>query len=460
MNIAKLLTGIVPTDINLTIKGLSLNSNSVKKGYLFIAVAGTTKHGVEYITEAISNGCVAVLVDSMDFTCSVPSIRIDNLKKYLSILATTFYKNAINVELIGVTGTNGKTSTSCFICQLLNELGVKIGFIGTLGITDSDCLSINTTPDIFTLYEVLDSYYSKDIKIAVIEVSSHGLAQNRVAGLNFKQVIFTNISEEHLDYHKTLVNYCRAKARLFAFNSVETAIINKDDENKQYFVKAANGKKQIEYGVADFIKISPHKHGFLCQFDNFIFELALFGSFNLVNVLAALNSVEQLGFERRKIIPLLTKLTPPMGRIHKIKNRLVWVDYAHTADALEQAIIALKNHYPFFKVKLVFGCGGERYKGKRKKMGEVADKFADSIILTNDNFRNENPQDIINHIKSGIANRDKLEVIFDRRSAIETAIALLQADECLLIAGKGHESEQQCNNKSIKLSDIEIATNA
>ncbi|QKQ24750.1 UDP-N-acetylmuramoyl-L-alanyl-D-glutamate--2,6-diaminopimelate ligase [Candidatus Ruthia endofausta] len=460
MNISQLLTNIVQTKTDIEIKGLCLNTQNAQPGDLFIALQGESAHGADYINQAIDKGCVAILVDSKEIECAIPSICVDNLSQYLQTLASTFYSNATKVNIVGITGTNGKTSVAYFISQLLTKLGVKNGLIGTLGITHSGQLSFNTTPDILTLYRVLNDYYQNDIKYAVLEVSSHALAQNRIAGLNIKQAIFTNLTQDHLDYHHTLDEYQATKQKLFALDCVESVILNQEDSHYKHFLNTAKGKKQTSYSLSDFDSVKTIEQGFLVQLDHYIFEIPFLGTFNLLNVLAALSSVEALGFKRDDIIPLFYQLSPPPGRMQKVNPHLAWIDYAHTPDAIENAITTLKKHYPNFKIRIVFGCGGNRDKDKRAKIGKIASKLADTIILTNDNPRSEDPKSIISNILSGIDDSYKLDIIEDRQLAIETAMTTLKKNECLLIAGKGHETTQQFSDKVIYLNDLKIAQNS
>ncbi|ABL01947.1 UDP-N-acetylmuramoylalanyl-D-glutamate--2,6-diaminopimelate ligase [Candidatus Ruthia magnifica str. Cm (Calyptogena magnifica)] len=460
MNISQLLANIVQTKIDIEIKGLCLNAQSTQPGDLFIALQGKLTHGADYINQAIDKGCVAILVDSKEIECVIPSIRIDNLSQYLQTLANTFYKNAIKVNIISITGTNGKTSVAYFISQLLTKLGIKNGLIGTLGITHSQQLSLNTTPDILTLYQVLDNYYQNNIHHAILEVSSHALTQDRIAGLNIKQAIFTNLTQDHLDYHHTLDKYQATKEKLFVLDTVESVILNQDDSHYKHFLNITKDKKRISYSLGDFDSIKTIEQGFLVQLDHYVFEIPFLGEFNLLNILAALNSVEALGFKRDDIIPLFYQLLPPPGRMQRIEPHLAWIDYAHTPDAIGNAITTLKKHYPNFKIRIVFGCGGNRDKDKRAEMGKIASNLADTIILTNDNPRSENPKTIIENILSGIDDSYKLDIIENRQLAIETAITTLKENECLLIAGKGHETIQQFSDKTIYLNDLEIAQNS
>ena len=455
MQVSKLLKGITTSNIEINFNDLCLNSNQIKNKDIFVALSGGKCHGIDYIEQAINLGCVLVLSDIKDFKCTIPNIYIKDLAQHLPKLAANCYPNAKKVQTIGITGTNGKTSVAFFIKQLLDMLNVKSGLIGTLGITNSNCTSNTTTPDILTLYKTLNQYYIDNIKIAILEVSSHSLEQNRIAKINFKQAIFTNLTQDHFDYHHTFENYKQAKLKLFKNDSIDCAIVNKDDAEHYCFLNSAKNKKHITYSIDEFTNIKINKHGFLCQLDNYVFETSLLGKFNLYNMLAALKSLEQLGFSRTKIIMLLHKLSAPKGRMHRIKNSLIFVDYAHTPDAILNAINTLKQHYPNFKISVVLGCGGNRDKDKRAKIGKIISELADLIILTNDNPRNEDPIKIIKDIQSGILNAN-VKVITDRGLAIKAAVSNLKPDECVLVAGKGHESYQIIKNKKIVFDDVKF----
>ena len=460
MNIKTLLSGIQKTSHTFDVNGLSLNTQNLQKGDIFVAIKGTQKHGSEFVQNAIDKGCIAILVEDKDIRCSVPSIRINHLSSYLSDLAQTFYKEAKNIKLIGVTGTNGKTSVSLFISQLLEALNVKTGVIGTLGISHSDQKTSNTTPDIFTIYKSLQDYSKKGIKIAVIEASSHALIQNRLSGLAFDQAIFTNLTQDHLDYHGTMEQYRKAKGKLFSNSKTQTVIINRDDENHSYFLNIAEDKLIKTFSIDDFSDYQLSAKGFICRLFNFVFELPLLGHFNLSNALAAFVSIKSLGYSNELIIPKIAKLSPPSGRMQKLEKSNIWIDYAHTPDALSSALETLHLHYPESKLRVVFGCGGNRDKSKRKEMGKIASQLANSIVLTNDNPRNEKPENIIEDILTGIEKDNKTQVILDRKIAINTAITTLNEDEVLLIAGKGHETTQIIGSQVLPFSDIEIASDA
>ena len=460
MNIKTLLSGIQKTSYKFEVSGLSLNTQSLEKGDIFVAIQGTQKHGSEFVQNAIDKGCIAILVEDRDIQCSVPSIRINNLSSYLSDLAQTFYQEAQNIKLIGVTGTNGKTSVSLFISQLLKALNVRTGVIGTLGISHSDNKIYNTTPDIFTIYKSLQEYSKKGIEVAVIEASSHALMQNRLSGLAFEQAIFTNLTQDHLDYHETMEQYREAKGKLFSNSKAQTVIINRDDENHSYFLDIAEDKLIKTFSIDDFSDYQLSTKGFICRLFNFVFELPLLGHFNLSNALAAFVSIKSLGYSNDLVIPNLAKLSPPPGRMQKLDNNNIWIDYAHTPDALTNALQTLRLHYPESKLRVVFGCGGDRDKSKRQQMGKIASELAHSIILTNDNPRNELPESIIKDIMAGVKIENSTQVITDRKIAINTAITTLNEDEVLLIAGKGHETTQIIGSKALPFSDIEIALDA
>ena len=460
MDIKLILKNIVKTDIELDASGLSLNTNTLNKGDVFVALQGEKNHGIEFVEDAIEKGCVAALIDGKDFDCDVPTIRVDKLKTHLSTLAQNFYINAKNVELIAITGTNGKTSVSHYISQLLDFLEIDNGVIGTLGMTKTKNKSINTTPDIFSIYNTLEEYSSNGINLAVIEASSHALMQGRLEGLSFIQGIFTNLTQDHLDYHETMDNYREAKGKLFKNNFSKRAIINRDDENYQYFLDTASDKEPIIFGIDDLEFFKNSENGFICQLNDYVFELPLVGKFNLSNAIAAYNSVKCLGFSDDQIIPCLAKLSPPPGRMQQLANSNIWIDYAHTPDALDNALSTLRMHYPEFNIRVIFGCGGDRDQGKRQMMGKIASERADSIILTNDNPRSEHPQAIIDDILAGTKVENDVQIILDRGDAIRSAIQSLGEEEALLIAGKGHETTQVIGSKSHPFSDIEVALDA
>ncbi len=254
--------------------------------------------------------------------------------------------------------------------------------------------------------------------------------------------------------------YRKAKGKLFSNSKTQTVIINRDDENHSYFLNIAEDKLIKTFSLDDFSDYQHSEKGFICRLFNFVFELPLLGHFNLSNALAAFVSIKSLGYSNELIIPKLAKLSPPSGRMQKLEKSNIWIDYAHTPDALSSALETLHLHYPESKLRVVFGCGGNRDKSKRKEMGKIASELAHSVVLTNDNPRNEKPENIIEDILTGIEKDNNTQVILDRKIAINTAITTLNEDEILLIAGKGHETTQIIGSQVLPFSDIEIASDA
>jgi UDP-N-acetylmuramoyl-L-alanyl-D-glutamate--2,6-diaminopimelate ligase len=255
-------------------------------------------------------------------------------------------------------------------------------------------------------------------------------------------------------------NYRDAKGKLFESALTTKSIINRDDDNHDYFLNIAADKGPITFGISDLDLFKSSEKGFICQLNNFVFELPLVGQFNLSNALAAYTSLSCMGHSDESLMPLLAKLSPPPGRMQQLQKSNIWVDYAHTPDALFNALVTFKTHYPEFKIRVLFGCGGDRDKTKRQLMGKIASENADSIILTNDNPRGESPEKIIDDILGGIKVENDVQVILDRKHAIETAVKTLGEDEVLLIAGKGHETTQTIGDQIFQFSDIEVALDA
>ncbi len=484
ITIKKLLTGL-DSDIDYfidkdkQIANISLDSRTITKNDVFVALDSITgnNNGIDYALDALNNGACLILVDKNTVINNTivknKVIKLKNLVNKLDILAIRVYQNANNKTIIATTGTNGKSTVSCFIMQLLNHLlpnsSASIGTLGVQSASYSNIIDINkstqhTTPDIFSLYKIL--HYT-NYKYYSIEASSHALAQNRLAGLFINSAIFTNITKDHLDYHTTMDNYFASKLKLFN-KDLKTMIINYDDSFGKKIYQLNSNAKKIAYGLDKNSKLNNYytfdsykttKNGFLCSFKGNHFKLPLLGLFNLYNILATISFAYSLGFDIANIIKYLTKLKPPKGRMQKINNSLVWIDFAHTPDALYQALLALKNHYPYHNIVLVFGCGGDRDTSKRQQMGAIADKLANSIILTSDNSRSESSDKIIQDIDKGI-NNSKTKIIIDRKEAITYAITNLVENECLLIAGRGCEEYQIIGSKKTKLNDIEIANYA
>lgn len=450
------------------IKGLCLNSKLVKPSDLFVATKGSKEDGSLFIEEAIASGASAILCDLYNPFLNTPQIVCKNPSHLLPLLAKKFYKDpSSKLSLVGITGTSGKTTTAYLTKHLLQDTGL----LGTIEyiIKDHVVPAHLTTPDILTVYKYLSEMAHKDLAYAVMEVSSHALDQGRVEGLDFSYGVFTNLSHEHLDYHKTMDEYVKAKAKLMGL-SHKACILNLDDPYYSIMKSSAKAKvfsysleKKADLFAKD-IKMSLTKMSFtLCYKDKEIeMTSPLIGKFNLYNILAALSIciLEKMPFatlqERLKTFPSVK------GRLEKIKVRKkihAFVDFAHKEDALKQVLETL---YSVKKGKIitVFGCGGDRDKEKRPRMGKVAEKYSDLVILTNDNPRTEDPVKIVEEIEKGFSCKKKPLKILDRKLAIEKALELAEPNDIVLVAGKGHETKQIFKMNTVVFSDRDVLAGA
>lgn len=463
MKLQELLKDIISSEIpNIDISGVSIDSRNVKKGDLFIAVSGNQISGSYFIPDAIAKGAVAILSDQdiSNTNTSIPYFKTSNIRQNISLIASRFYsKKPRNV--VAVTGTNGKTSIASFVAQVFELLGKKAATIGTLGIISKEYNFDfgTTTPDAITFHKALETLANNNIDSVIFEASSHGLDQYRVDNTNIKAAGFTNISQDHLDYHKDMKSYKTAKKRLFTaiLPKDGIAIINADDSTYPFF--ADNGRKTWSYGrYGKDIKLISH-------IENKI-ELELFGKsytttsnivgdFQIMNILCAIGLVIACEEKIEDVIKTIPKLVPPAGRLEFVgtyNNANIYIDYAHTPDALEKAIIALRP-YVENKLSVVFGCGGDRDKTKRPLMGAVADNLADIVYVTDDNPRTEDANTIRQEVLQNLSN--KCIDVENRQSAIEKAISELNKGDILLIAGKGHETDQIIGTTKHHFSDKE-----
>lgn len=466
-------------DSELQISNLTLNSNDVTENSVFIALKGTNHHGLNYAKSVITKGAIAVLFDNEDAKLADEiladsnglKIPVTDLAKNLGEIAAGFYgEPSKKMNVIGITGTNGKTSCSQFLAQTLENCGV----IGTIGWGKIGNLqeTLNTTPDALTVQKMLETLKNDGCENVAMEVSSHGLAQGRVNGVQFKGAIFTNFSRDHLDYHGTMEAYLETKLKLFNSPHLEFAVINLDDEMSSKIIAVIPECVEI-VGVTTKNKIAPR--GETLSAENIDLNLSgiefsaiwqnqkqachvpLIGKFNLENVLCVLATMLKLGIDLDDAAQRLNNVKPVAGRMEKFGGEngkpLVIVDYAHTPDALEKVLGSLRAHTKG-KLNLVFGCGGNRDKGKRSQMGCVAEKLADYVIITDDNPRFESSEDIIEDILSGFFNNEA-KVIYDRATAIKRAIEHAAPQDCVLIAGKGHEDYQEINDEKLPFSDAQ-----
>lgn len=481
MKLTELLKDLAITNIDsdLSISGLTLNSNAVSEGNIFIALHGSKQHGLTYTQQAIERGAAAILFDGNDIELAkkhitnpnVLPIAITNLAENLGEMAARFYQHpSQQMAVIGITGTNGKTSCSQFLSQVLENCGV----IGTLGWGRYEQLkeTFNTTPDAITIQKILAELKNDNCNTVAMEVSSHGLAQGRINGMCFKGAVFTNFSRDHLDYHSTMDAYLETKLKLFNAPLLEFAVINLDDMVSERIV-AAIPKNVSIIGITKTERQSPRGQTLVAQ--NIILDLGgitfevswqnqlqtlhvpLIGLFNLENVLCVLTVMLALGVKLEDAAQRLSHLKPINGRMERFGGEnnqpLVIVDYAHTPDALEKVLCSLRQH-THGKLGVVFGCGGNRDSGKRTQMGRVAEEFADWMIITDDNPRFEANETIVEDILNGCFNKEA-KVIHDRAKAIRRAIEHADFQDCILIAGKGHEDYQEIEGVKHPFNDAQ-----
>lgn len=459
---------------NVYIKGASLNSKDIKNNWAFFALPGSKTDGTHYIDEAIKNGASVIFTFKQVNYTSAPVIEIPALSRYIEHIVSYIYQiNPHNFYYIGVTGTNGKTTTTYLIEHILNYCGIKCAKLGTIEYSALDYKekSILTTPDILTLYRILAEAKKRNIKYIVMEVSSHSLTQQRINLDNFKQSIFTNLGHDHLDYHKNFDDYKNAKVKLFKYmNKNGTAIINADDENWEFFAENSNGTV-ITYGQNEIaqvhiypVRLTISGSEFYLKFKDklYLISTKLIGLYNIYNITSAfISSAHIENISPSSIIEAILNFVNPPGRLEKVnvKDYNIYIDYAHTPQALQNVLNTLnqlKNHHS--RIICVFGCGGDRDRAKRPLMGKIASLLSDIVIITSDNPRTEEPQTIIEEIKCGILGRSNTVIYeeVDRKNAIKKAISLAGKDDIILIAGKGHEDYQIFKDKTIHFSDKEV----
>lgn len=458
------------------IDSLALDSRQVKPGCLFLAVPGLHHDGRQYIAQARAAGAAAVAYEACAagvIEPGLPALAIDGLAGELSAIAGRFYgQPSRQLRVVGITGTNGKTSVSQMLAQALGALGQPCGVIGTLGSGMPDALTDHgmTTPDALCVQQQLARLYESGATAVSMEVSSHALQQGRVADVDFDLAIFTNLSRDHLDYHGDMASYAAAKALLFE-RPLRVAVINLDDDFAAQLQTRCTGKvttyslsnsqadihcSEIRYDHQGIVA-RVHLGGEVASLSS-----PLLGAFNLANLLAVLGGLSALGISATDALAVMARLQAPAGRMQRLGGEgkpLVVVDYAHTPDALEKALAALRAHVQG-KLTCVFGCGGDRDTGKRALMGRVAEQGADQLVITDDNPRTENSASIIEQILQGIEQPQAIRVIANRAQAINSSITQAQAGDLILLAGKGHETYQEINGVRQPFSDIEQAERA
>jgi UDP-N-acetylmuramoyl-L-alanyl-D-glutamate--2,6-diaminopimelate ligase len=478
---------------SILVRNLCLDSRQLEAGDAFIALAGVKVDGRDFIAKAVELGAVAILVEAdknwqgIDWLGDVPVIAIENLPARVSQIAGNFFEQpSKKIHLIGITGTNGKTTCTLLAAQLLANLQQKSAVIGTIGYGLLDTNSIAplaqqiglltstglTTPDPVTLQRLLAELHQQGTVSAAIEVSSHSLQQKRVAGLQFETAVFTNLTQDHLDYHGDLVTYGNVKAQLLQMPGLRTAIINLDDA-------WAASLQSLAPSTVNVLGYSTEKTADICATNIELhpagirahvaspwgeadIDMPLLGKFNLSNLLSVIAAVGAQGFTLEQMLPFINQLEPAPGRMQLItvdqaaQEIQVIVDYAHTPDALDNTLRAIHQHKAG-RVWTVFGCGGDRDRSKRPQMGKIAERFSDYVIVTNDNPRSEDPATIAAEIVRGMNNPSGCLVIADRAQAIDFAIQQAKAGDIVLIAGKGHEDYQIFATQTLPFSDSKHA---
>lgn len=457
---------------NVAISSVTFDSRKVKKDSLFIATRGTASDGHHYIELAIESGAVAIVCEDLPETLkeNVTYVKVLDSSASLGYIACNFYDNpSEKLKLVGITGTNGKTTTVTLLFNLFRGLGYNVGLLSTVEnkINTTVIPSTHTTPDALALNELLSKMVEAGCQYAFMEVSSHAIVQHRITGLKFIGAAFSNITHDHLDYHKTFEEYIRAK-KLFFDNLQDDAfaLTNKDDRNGMVMLQNTKAKK-YSYGlksIADFKcrVVENHLNGLLLSIDNQEVWVKLIGSFNAYNVLVVYAISHLLKQDRVQVLTTLSNLNSVEGRFQYIKSKtgiVAIVDYAHTPDALKNVLETIKDiRTGNEQVITLAGCGGDRDSAKRPIMAQIACEYSNKVILTSDNPRSENPEDILNQMQAGINPVDAKKTlrISDRKEAIRTAVAFAKEGDIILIAGKGHEKYQEINGVKHPFDDFEI----
>ena len=484
-------------DADIRINHLAMDSRDVREGSLFIAVKGTTTHGLNFADKAIDKGAAAILWETdeswLQGNYIVPAIAIDHLREWLGVIVDRYYGSpSADLQVVGVTGTDGKSTVSHFIAEALNAkstTGATSAVIGTLGVgVPGNLIETGlTTPDVIRIHETLAELKQQGITRVIMEVSSHALDQHRVAGVRFDVAILTNLGRDHLDYHETVAAYGDAKAQLFDWKTLKTVVINHDDafgkeltENHPDWTLSDANHQQIQlinycileqgeiaedYLTATNLRysISGIQADFHFRGDTKEVKAAVLGEFNIYNLLAATGCLMSLGLSYAEAIDSVQQVRTVPGRMEKVSTQedsaLVVVDYAHTPGALEAALKAIRLHTPS-RLVCVFGCGGDRDRGKRPVMAKVAEQYADMVVLTDDNPRTEMPFQIMHDMIEGLTHPEHVAMEHDRNKAICFAIRSIERGDSVLIAGKGHEAYQIVGNEKRPFDDREQAKQA
>lgn len=468
-----LLDDLTADQAAIPVSGITLDSRRLRPGEVFIAVAGHQSDGRNFIDAAVAKGAAAIIAEAPCDAARwrLPVMVIDKLSERISEIAGRYYQHPSHgLTAIGVTGTNGKSSVTHYIAQMLESLNRPCGVIGTLGAGRIKQLAgaLNTTPDAISIQATLSQWRDAGAQWAAMEVSSHGLSQHRVAAVQFSTAVFTNLSQDHLDYHGSMSEYGAAKTRLFSMPGLKHAVLNADDSFSAQLQKSIPASVDVlQFGLTAKADVSAADVEYttagiaarlITPWGELNLNTALSGVVNLKNVLAAVAVLGIEGFSAEQLQQTLAGLEPVPGRLERLPSVAgvqVIVDYAHTPDALEQVLSSLRPHCDG-RLWCVFGCGGDRDKSKRPLMAAIAERLADTLVVTSDNPRNESPQAIAADIISGLSSPAYL-LELDRQRAIEHAISEAAAGDLVVIAGKGHEDYQESQGKRLPFSDVRCA---
>ena len=459
---------------NISISFISFDNRKVIDGSLFIATKGTTNDGHNFIESAIEKGAVAIICEQIpqNIHDGITYVKVNDSTLALGIIASNYFGNpSEKLKVVGITGTNGKTTVAILLFQLFRNLGHKVGLLSTINnqINDEVLIASHTTPDAIQINALLSQMIEEGCIHCFMEVSSHAIDQNRIAGIKFAGSVFTNITHDHLDYHKTFASYIKAKKKVFdSLNEEAFALTNIDDKNGMIMVQNSKAKVKTYSlkSISDFkCKIIENQfEGLLLNIDDTEVLCRLVGSFNAYNLLAIYASAILLGEDKIAVLQELSKLIPAEGRFDCIRsesNVIGIIDYAHTPDALENVLNTIKEiRTGNEKVITVVGCGGDRDSLKRPEMAKIACELSNKVILTSDNPRSEEPEEIIQQMRKGISPvhyKNSLAIV-DRKEAIRTACSLANSNDIILLAGKGHEKYQEIKGIRYPMDDKQILT--
>lgn len=475
MNLQEILYKVNITKVvgvtNVEIAEIAFDSRKIKDSSLFVAIQGTVSDGHDYIESTIESGVVAVIVEEIPKILNekVTYVQVEDSNIALGIIAANFYSNpSEKIKLVGVTGTNGKTTIVSLLSQLFGMLNVKVGMISTIQnkIIDTIIPSTHTTPDALQLNFLLNKMIKQGCEYCFMEVSSHAIAQGRISGLNFSGGVFTNLTQDHLDYHNTFSEYRDVKKSFFdSLPNTAFALTNNDDKNGIKMLEGTNANKQT-YSLKSASNykcrvLESQFEGMLLNLNKVDVWVKLIGDFNAYNILSVYAIANLFGFEDDQVLTAMSMLTATEGRFQYLQSEekiIAIVDYAHTDDALRNIISTINNiRTNTEELITVVGCGGDRDKTKRPLMASVACNLSNQVILTSDNPRSENPDTIIKDMMRSLdpVQIKKVLVITDRRQAIKTACRLANANDIVLVAGKGHEKYQEINGEKFPFDDLE-----